>query len=125
VFEDKYITFHIMPTYEYECQECGHRFDAFQSMNDDRLTDCPQKKCDGTLKRLIGAGAGLIFKGSGFYATDYRSESYKKAEKKDSASASSADSAKTESGTKEKSKGGGASGSTGSGKKAAGESKSG
>ncbi|MFK5923495.1 MAG: zinc ribbon domain-containing protein [Verrucomicrobiota bacterium] len=78
-----------MPTYEYECQKCGHRFDAFQSMSADRLTDCPEEECDGALKRLIGAGAGLLFKGSGFYITDYRSDSYKSAAKKDSASSSS------------------------------------
>ncbi len=114
-----------MPTYEYECQKCDHRFDAFQSMNDDRLTDCPQDGCDGTLKRLIGAGAGLIFKGSGFYITDYRSESYKKAEKKDSAAAASGGSSKTEGGEKKKSKSSEASGTTGSGKKTTGGAKSG
>ena len=114
-----------MPTYEYECQKCGHRFDAFQSMNDDRLTDCPQKKCKGKLKRLIGAGAGLIFKGSGFYITDYRSDSYKKAEKKDAAAASSAGSSKSESGKKAKENGSKASGSSKGGEKASGGAKSG
>jgi len=114
-----------MPTYEYECKKCGHHFDAFQSMNDDRLTDCPQAKCRGKLKRLIGAGAGLIFKGSGFYITDYRSDSYKKAEKKDSAAASSAASSKSEGGKDKKEKSSGKSGSTGSGKKTAGGAKSG
>jgi putative FmdB family regulatory protein len=64
-----------MPTYEYECEKCGHRFDVFQSMNDEPTKRCP--KCKGKVRRLIGTGAGMIFKGSGFYATDYRSESYK------------------------------------------------
>jgi len=110
-----------MPTYEYECQKCGHHFDAFQSMSDDRLTKCPEKGCRGKLKRLIGAGAGLIFKGSGFYITDYRSDSYKKAEKKDSAAAAS----KSEGGTKKQGKDKGTSSSGSSGKKAAGGAKSG
>lgn len=59
-----------MPTYDYECSRCGHTFEAFQKMSDAALTACP--KCAGQLRRLIGAGAGIIFKGSGFYATDYR-----------------------------------------------------
>ena len=67
-----------MPTYEYECRKCGHRFEEFQSMKDAALTACP--KCGGELKRLIGTGAGFLFKGSGFYITDYRSPGY--AEKK-------------------------------------------
>jgi putative FmdB family regulatory protein len=66
-----------MPTYEYECLRCGHVFDAFQKITDDPLNRCP--KCKGKVKRRIGAGAGILFKGSGFYATDYRSEGYKKA----------------------------------------------
>ena len=70
-----------MPTYEYQCDGCGHRFEKFQSMTDKPLTRCPS--CKGVLKRLISAGAGIIFKGSGFYQTDYRSESYKKREKED------------------------------------------
>ena len=59
-----------MPTYEYECQECGHRFEEFQSMTDEPLKTCPE--CGGAVQRLLGAGAAVIFKGSGFYATDYR-----------------------------------------------------
>jgi putative FmdB family regulatory protein len=60
-----------MPTYEYECQKCGHHFEKFQSMRDEPLKKCP--KCHkSALKRLVGGGAGLIFKGSGFYITDYR-----------------------------------------------------
>lgn len=73
-----------MPTYDYECQTCGHQFEARQSMKDPHLTDCPQENCSGPVKRKIGLGAGLIFKGSGFYITDYRSDSYKAAAKKDS-----------------------------------------
>lgn len=78
-----------MPTYEYECAKCGKTFEVFQSMKDDPLKTCPNTKCKGKVKRLIGTGAGLIFKGSGFYITDYRSEGYKQAAKKDSSSASS------------------------------------
>lgn len=57
-----------MPTYEYECVECGHRFEAFQSMSDDPLTEC--EHCKGPVKRLISGGTGIIFKGSGFYVND-------------------------------------------------------
>lgn len=65
-----------MPTYEYECQSCGHGFELFQSMKDSPKRTCP--KCGKrSLRRLIGAGAGVIFKGSGFYQTDYRSSDYK------------------------------------------------
>ena len=64
-----------MPTYEYECEKCGHRFEVFQSMKDEPKKRCP--KCKGKVRRLIGTGAGMIFKGSGFYVTDYRSDSYK------------------------------------------------
>ena len=59
-----------MPTYEYKCDNCGHTFEEFQSMIDAPLEKCP--KCGGKIQRLIGAGAGLIFKGSGFYLTDYK-----------------------------------------------------
>jgi putative FmdB family regulatory protein len=69
-----------MPTYAYVCQNCGHEFEQFQSITAKPLQKCPH--CSKRrLKRLIGSGAGIIFKGSGFYQTDYRSESYKKAEK--------------------------------------------
>jgi putative FmdB family regulatory protein len=71
-----------MPTYEYECERCGHHFEVFQSMKDAKLTDCPLPECEGPVRRLLGTGAGLIFKGSGFYETDYRSESYKQGAKK-------------------------------------------
>ena len=58
-----------MPTYEYQCKDCGYKFEKFQKMSDEPIKKCP--KCSGSLKRLIGAGMGIIFKGSGFYATDY------------------------------------------------------
>ena len=74
-----------MPTYEYECQKCGHRFEEFQSMKDEPLKKCPV--CKGKVKRLIGAGAGLLFKGSGFYTTDYRSSGYSDKKKKDAGAA--------------------------------------
>ena len=59
-----------MPTYDYECTSCGYRFEKFQSMNDSLLKTCP--KCKESVRRLISAGSGIIFKGSGFYATDYK-----------------------------------------------------
>lgn len=59
-----------MPTYEYECTHCGHSFELFQKITDKPINKCP--KCNKEVKRLIGSGAGIIFKGSGFYATDYR-----------------------------------------------------
>jgi putative FmdB family regulatory protein len=62
-----------MPTYEYKCLDCGHRFDVFQNMSDKPLTCC--EKCNGAVKRLIGSGAGIIFKGTGFYCTDYKKSS--------------------------------------------------
>lgn len=82
-----------MPTYEYVCTKCGHEFEKFQSMLDKPLTTCLKDACGqkkwgrGPVKRKMSAGAGLIFKGSGFYITDYRSEGYKAAAKKDSDSA--------------------------------------
>lgn len=66
-----------MPTYEYRCGACGHEFEAFQSMKDAALKKCPAC-AKNSLVRLIGTGAAIVFKGSGFYQTDYRSESYKK-----------------------------------------------
>lgn len=94
-----------MPTYEYGCAKCKKDFEIFQSMKDDALTICPKTHCrqktwgKGRVKRKLGAGAGFIFKGSGFYITDYRSENYKKS-KSDSAKSngtSSDSSSKTES----------------------------
>jgi putative FmdB family regulatory protein len=73
-----------MPTYDYLCAACGHRFEEFQSMSADALKKCPACKKQ-KLERLIGAGAGVIFKGSGFYQTDYRDGSYAKDAKKDDA----------------------------------------
>jgi len=81
-----------MPNYDYVCQTCGHRFEVFQSMNDAKLEDCPVEGCDGKVRRLLGTGAGLIFKGSGFYQTDYRSDSYQKGAKQESDSAKPKDS---------------------------------
>jgi putative FmdB family regulatory protein len=75
-----------MPTYEYACSKCGHRFEQFQSMRDEPLRKCP--KCHkAALKRLIGRGAGLIFKGSGFYITDYKNKGMAKAAASESAPA--------------------------------------
>jgi putative FmdB family regulatory protein len=76
-----------MPNYDYECQKCGKRFEVFQSMNDAKLTDCPEPDCDGQVKRLLGTGGGIIFKGAGFYQTDYRSSSYQAGAKADGAAA--------------------------------------
>lgn len=59
-----------MPTYEYVCKDCNYTFDLFQTMTEDPITVCPE--CNGTVKRKIGAGAGPIFKGTGFYQTDYK-----------------------------------------------------
>ena len=79
-----------MPTYEYACAKCRQQFEIFQSMKDEPLTTCPKEKClrkkwgQGRVKKLMGLGAGLIFKGSGFYITDYRSENYKASAKKES-----------------------------------------
>jgi len=69
-----------MPTYDYVCQECGHEFEAFQSMKDDPLTDCPS--CHGKVKRQFGGGAGIIFKGSGFYINDSKKKDAPVAESK-------------------------------------------
>ena len=58
-----------MPTYDYKCTQCGHDFEMFQSMSEDQIKKCPE--CEGIVRRLVGGGSGLIFKGSGFYLTDY------------------------------------------------------
>jgi putative FmdB family regulatory protein len=85
-----------MPTYAYSCAKCGHEFELFQSMKDSALTTCPKDLCAqkrwgrGKVKRHLGTGAGLIFKGSGFYITDYRSEGYKQAAKKEHSAATPA-----------------------------------
>lgn len=81
-----------MPTYEYKCTACDHRLEKFQSMTDKPLRKCPE--CGkNALERLISAGAAVLFKGSGFYQTDYRSESYKKAAKSESGGSSDSGSA--------------------------------
>ncbi|MBI1871187.1 MAG: zinc ribbon domain-containing protein [Chlamydiae bacterium] len=75
-----------MPTYEYKCSRCHKVFEKFQRMTERPLRTCPS--CKGRVKRLLGTGAGIIFKGSGFYSTDYRSESYKTSAKKEGESKS-------------------------------------
>jgi putative FmdB family regulatory protein len=71
-----------MPTYEYRCPECGTDFEKFQRMSDEPVAECP--KCGAAAQRRLSGGAGLLFKGSGFYITDYRGEGYKKAAKSES-----------------------------------------
>lgn len=94
-----------MPTYEYSCEKCKKDFEIFQSMKDDVFKTCPKEACrmktwgKGKVKRQLGSGAGLIFKGSGFYITDYRSENYKSAAKSDSASKESSSSGSSPSGS--------------------------
>jgi len=105
-----------MPTYDYVCEKCGHEFEYFQSMNDEKLKDCPKEDCDGAVKRLLGTGAGIIFKGGGFYETDYRSESYKSGAKKESEAAKPKESKSGESsssGSKADAGGGGGGGAKG------------
>ena len=77
-----------MPTYDYVCDACEHKFELFQSIKDDPIKKCPECK-KNKLRRLIGAGAAIMFKGSGFYQTDYRSDSYKKRAEADKAPSSS------------------------------------
>jgi putative FmdB family regulatory protein len=85
-----------MPTYEYVCEKCGHEFEVLQSISAPSLKTCSKEVCAqkkwgrGKVKRKISAGAGLLFKGSGFYINDYRSEGYKKSAKNDSAAAPAA-----------------------------------
>lgn len=93
-----------MPTYQYQCAKCGHEFEVFQPISEPPLKVCPRDHCQqkkwgrGRVKRLIGAGAGLLFKGSGFYITDYRSKSYQEAANKEaSASAPSGNGGKSQS----------------------------
>jgi putative FmdB family regulatory protein len=87
----------VMPTYEYHCQKCGQNFEAFQSMRDEPFRQCPKDLCrltkwgHGKVKRLLGTGAGVIFKGSGFHVTDYRSDSYKEAAKRESPASSTSE----------------------------------
>ncbi len=118
-----------MPTYHYVCRKCGHEFEYFQSMKDDALTVCPKDRCarkpwgKGRVARQLSAGAGIIFKGSGFYITDYRSEGYKQAAKKESeGGAPKKDTSTTTASTpKSDSKASTGSASTGSGAKSGGK----
>ena len=108
-----------MPTYEYICAKCKHAFETVQSIKARALTVCPRDLCPkkpwgkGKIKRAIGTGGGLIFKGSGFYTTDYRSDKYKAAAKKDAGVG--AGSGSSSEGAKKESKGAVSSGSTGTG----------
>ncbi len=86
-----------MPTYVYRCSDCGHEFEEFQSITEKPLKICP--KCKGKINRVIQAGAGFLFKGSGFYQTDYRSGEYKKKASEDSSSKKDTKTKKTESKT--------------------------
>ncbi len=85
-----------MPTYDYECDACQHKFELYQGINDEVQKKCPECK-KNKLRRLIGTGSAIVFKGSGFYQTDYRSESYKKAKAADSSGGSSKSEGKSES----------------------------
>ena len=86
-----------MPTYEYICEKCGHQFEQFQPISAKALSECPKELCaqkrwgKGRVRRSISGGAGLIFKGSGFYITDYRSDKYKEAAKKETAPATNSE----------------------------------
>ena len=92
-----------MPTYQYRCPSCGYEFEEFQAITEDPISVCP--RCKGKTQRLISGGAGLLFKGSGFYATDYRSKDYKKRAREEMPSTSSSDSSATpSSGTSDSSK---------------------
>ena len=86
-----------MPTYDYVCDGCGHAFELFQSMTDEVKKTCPKCK-KKKLRRLIGTGGAIVFKGSGFYKTDYRSESYKKGAAADSGGGTSDSGKKSDSG---------------------------
>jgi len=88
-----------LPTYEYECERCGHRFERFQSMTEEPVKRCPE--CRGKVRRLLSGGAGFLFKGSGFYITDYRSPEYRRKEKEEKGSTSGAASVNKESKKKE------------------------
>ena len=81
-----------MPTYEYRCRDCGHAFERFQGINEAAISVCPE--CEGRVERLISTGGGLVFKGPGFYATDYRSGSTGSKPSKKADSGGAADSSK-------------------------------
>ena len=95
-----------MPTYEYRCPACGGEFEKFQRMSDEPVAACPS--CGANAERRLSAGAGLLFKGSGFYITDYRGDSYRKAAESDKGGSSSSSSDK-KGGEAKKSDGGGSS----------------
>jgi len=109
-----------MPTYDYRCQDCGHEFELIQKMTEAALKQCP--RCPGVVKRLIGAGAGLLFKGSGFYITDYRSEGYKRAATADKGTAGSSGTTGSTSSSPAAPSTGGSSGGTSGGGSASGSS---
>ncbi|MBD3390556.1 MAG: zinc ribbon domain-containing protein [Chitinivibrionales bacterium] len=93
-----------MPTYEYECSKCGKVFEVFQSITAEPLTKCTDETCSGPVRRLLSGGAGFLFKGNGFYITDYRSDSYKKAaeaEKKPAESSAGTDTKSKKTGASE------------------------
>lgn len=92
-----------MPTYDYECDACEHKFEHFQGINDPHLKKCPECK-KNKLRRLIGSGAAIVFKGSGFYQTDYRSDSYKQKAAADKPSSDSSSSSSSESKSSESKK---------------------
>jgi putative FmdB family regulatory protein len=96
-----------MPTYEYRCPSCGNEFEKFQRMSDEPVAECPS--CGAGSQRRLSAGAGLLFKGSGFYITDYRSDSYKKAASSEGGSSSSGGESKPSSSSDGKPAGGGSS----------------
>ena len=90
-----------MPTYDYQCDACDHEFELFQGINDPVKKKCPE--CGKLkLRRLFGTGAAVVFKGSGFYETDYRSDSYKKAAEKDKPKAEGGEKSKSDKGASEK-----------------------
>ena len=112
-----------MPTYDYECDACGHTFEVFQGINEpvkEKCPDCKKKK----LRRLFGTGAAIVFKGSGFYQTDYRSESYKKAASADKSNGQPKSESKTESKTESKAEKKSTGGESKGGESKAGKAKS-
>ena len=113
-----------MPTYDYECDACGHEFEHFQRITEDPLKKCPECK-KSKLRRLFGTGAAVVFKGSGFYETDYRSESYKKGAESDKKATTEkkSDSASGDSGSKKTDSSGGSSTAGGSEKSSSSSSK--
>ena len=88
-----------MPTYDYECDACQHKFELYQGINDEVKKKCPECK-KNKLRRLLGTGAAIVFKGSGFYQTDYRSESYRKSQAAEKSSSGSESGAKSDSTSK-------------------------